>query len=70
MFGSLQNNSSKHVSSEYRTFMTGEKRDVDSDDWNTEKEHETTISFLARLNALIMTVLELLVTNENRGGTG
>lgn len=56
--------------SEYRRIMTGEKHDMDGDNYNTKKEHEKTILFVARIYDWVMTVLECIGTHEKHGGTG
>lgn len=60
MFEMFQNNAATHVWSEYKRLMTGEKRDMDGEDCNNEKKHETKILFLERIDDWIMTVLESL----------
>lgn len=50
--------------------MTCEKRDMEAQDSNTDKEHETTLLFISRLDDWIMAVLKWLRTDENRGGRG
>lgn len=67
MFGLFPNKAAKHVWSEYTMLMTGEKRDMDGEYCNTDKEHATTIVFLSLLDAWIMSFVELLGTDEKRG---
>lgn len=65
----FRNNAAKHVWWEYRRLITGERHDMDGEDSNNEKEHETEILFLARFDDWTMTVLKCLRTDENRGRT-
>lgn len=50
MFQLALNNDSKHVCSEYSSLISSAKRDRDCNDSIAEKEHETTIIFLVRLD--------------------
>lgn len=69
MFGLFRNITPNDVWSKYRRLMTVGKLDQGTEDSNTEKEHEKTMFFPAKINDCITTVLECLVTDEKGGGT-
>lgn len=47
--------------------MACEKLDMDGEDFNIEKDHETLILFLTRSEDWLRTVLECLESDENSG---